>query len=99
MNDTALQIFEAGFNTGVRTAGAWVDIDRKQLESLFHKTCSPIITPVAQLGGAPEDLRNLICGVFEHFGMDGMTKVTQYAIDHRGTNAFTGEPIMPAPTT
>ena len=50
---------------------------------------------VPQLGGAPEDLRNFVCGVFEHFGMEGLTKVVEYAYEHRGHNAFTGKPLVP----
>lgn len=53
---------------------------------------------VAQLGGAPEDLRNIICGIFEHYGMEGLTKVTRYALDSRGVNAFDGKPIKPTST-
>lgn len=31
----SLDVFEAGFQSGVTTAGAFVDIDRKQMESIY----------------------------------------------------------------
>lgn len=46
---------------------------------------------VNQLGGAPEDLRNTLCGVIESFGIDGAQKVTEYALKHRGLNTFNGK--------
>jgi hypothetical protein len=94
--NVALQIFEAGFNAGAAEAHVFIDIDRKQLETMFNRLCLPLYAgpdQVTQLGGAPEDLRNFICAVFELYGMDGLTKVTDYVMKHRGTNAFTGKPL------
>jgi len=58
------------------------------------------LAKVAQLGGSPEDLRNVLCGVIEIFGIEGAQKITEYALKFRGINAFDGKPVAsPAPQT
>ena len=51
------------------------------------------LVKVAQLGGSPEDLRNVLCGVIEIFGIEGAQKITEYALKFRGINAFDGKPV------
>jgi hypothetical protein len=51
---------------------------------------------VPQLGGSREDLRNVLCGVIEIFGLEGAEKITTYALKHRGINAFDGRKIAEA---
>ncbi|NTF87537.1 hypothetical protein G6L46_10415 [Agrobacterium rhizogenes] len=45
-----------------------------------------------QLGGKPEDLRNVLCGVVELLGIEAASEITEYALRHRGLNAFDGSP-------
>ncbi|MBM7046086.1 hypothetical protein [Rhizobium lusitanum] len=62
-----------------------------------HKRTVPDI--VAQLGGRPEDLRNVLCGVIELLGIEAAAQVTGYALKYRGTNAFDGSIAAPPPPT
>jgi hypothetical protein len=71
---------------------------------LFEETKNHLGDPVSQLGGSPEDLRNVLCGVIEIFGIEGAQKITSYALKYRGTNAFNGRkveqvPVPPMPAT
>lgn len=62
-------------------------------------TIEDIDSPVPQLGGSPEDLRNTLCGVIECAGIKVLHDVIEYALRHRGINAFDGKKITPAPET
>jgi hypothetical protein len=71
-------------------------------EPLPYHNDIPLYTTVDQLGGSPEDLRNVLCGVIEIFGIEGAQKITEYALKYRGTNAFDGrkiEALPPMPAT
>jgi hypothetical protein len=69
------------------------DLTERHIEWALNAELTNGADAVTQLGGAPEDLRNFICAVFELYGMDGLVRVTDYVMKHRGTNAFTGNPL------
>lgn len=81
----ALQIFEAGFQSGVSTAGVFVDINRSQLETMFNNLCLPVIG-WQPMGTAPTDGTHCILAIQEGpfvFSVQGAYQSGQWNCVHR----------------